>query len=293
VNSARLRAVWLRAPKTMNRRLLPLLAVFTLVTSGCAYLQQFLRSAFQEPSFRFKNLGLTDISLGGLTLDTIWELNNPNTVGLSLASIEYALDVEGKQVIAGAPPQGLQIAPNSASDLHFPAALKFQDLVAVVETFLTKDFAAYRASGAIGVNTPIGVIRLPLATEGQFEVPKVPLVQFGNPRVTNLSFGGATIEFPLAVTNRNTYALPISGVSGAVSLAGANIGTLSTGDLGNMEGKGLKNVTLPLNVNFLSAASAGLAIARGGNAQVAFNAQVQSGGIGLPIKVDQLVNLLK
>ncbi|MBL8939644.1 MAG: LEA type 2 family protein [Archangium sp.] len=277
----------------MNRRLLPLFAVFTLVTSGCAYLQQFLRTAFQQPSFQFKNLGLTDISLAGLNLDTIWELRNPNQVGLSLASIEYALAVEDKQVIAGAPPQGLQIAPNSASDLHFPAALKFQDIAAVVETFLNKDYASYAASGAIGVNTPIGIIRLPLSTQGQFEVPKVPLIAFGNPRITNVTFAGATVEFPLAVTNRNTYALPVSGVTGGLSLAGANIGTLSTGDLGHMEGRGVKSVTLPLTVNFLSAASAAVVIARGGNAQVAFNAQVQSGGLALPVNVNQLVNLVK
>jgi LEA14-like dessication related protein len=277
----------------MNRRLLSLVAAVALLTSGCAYLQQFLRTAFQQPSFRFKNLGLTDISLAGLNLDTIWELNNPNQVGLSLASVEYALAVEQKQVIAGAPPQGLQIAPQSASDLHFPANVRFQDLVAVVETFLNKDYATYQASGAIGVNTPIGVIRLPLATEGQFEVPKIPLVQFGNPRVTNVTFAGATIEFPLAVTNRNTYALPVSGVTGNVSLAGANIGTLSTGNLGDMSGKGVKNVTLPLTVNFLSAASAAVAIAQGGNAQVGLNAQVQSGGIALPINVNQLVSLVK
>ncbi|MBL8923248.1 MAG: LEA type 2 family protein [Myxococcaceae bacterium] len=277
----------------MPRRLLPLVAAVAVFSSGCAFLKQFLATAFQRPSFNFKNLGLTDISLGGLTLDTIWELRNPNNIGISLASVEYALAVEQKQVIAGAPPQGLQIAPNSASDLHFPANVRFQDLVAVVETFLNKDSASYQASGAIGVNTPIGVIRLPLATEGQFEVPKVPLVQFGNPRVTNVSFSGATVEFPLAVTNRNTYALPITGVSGALSLAGANIGTLSTGDLGNMEGRGVKNVSLPLTVNFLQAASAATVIARGGNAQVAFNAQVQSGGLGLPVNVNQLVNLLK
>lgn len=275
----------------MNRLLSIVLA--SIVLSGCAYLQQFLRTAFQQPTFRFKNLGLTEISLAGLNLDTIWELNNPNQVGLSLASIEYALEVEDKQVVAGAPPQGLQIAPRSASDLHFPANLRFQDLAAVVDTFLNKDQAKYRASGFIGVNTPIGVIRLPLSTEGMFEVPKVPLVQFGNPRVTNVSFAGATIEFPLNVTNRNTYGLPISGVSGGISLAGANIGTLSTGDLGAMEGRGTRTVALPLTINFLSAASAAAAIARGGNAQVAFSAQVQSGGLALPINVNQVVNLVK
>lgn len=279
----------------MTRRL-PLIALavsVSLFTSGCAYLSQFLRTAFQEPSFRFKNLGLTDISLAGLNLDTIWELNNPNQVGLSLASIDYALFVEQKQVVAGSPPQGLQINPVSATDLHFPAGIKFQDLVQVVETFLNKDNADYRAEGALGINTPIGIIKVPLATQGQFEVPKIPFVQFGNPKVSNVTFSGATVEFPLAVTNRNTYALPVSGLVGNVSLAGANIGTLSTGNLGDMSGKGVKNVTLPLTVNFLSAASAGLAIAKGGNAQVAFNAQVQSGGANLPINVNQLVNLLK
>ncbi len=277
----------------MTRRLLPLVLAVSFFSTGCAYLQQFLRTAFQEPSFRFKNLGLTDISLAGLNLDTIWELNNPNQVGLSLASIDYALFVEDKQVVAGSPPQGLQIAPASATDLHFPAGVKFQDIAQVLETFLNKDNAAYRAEGALGISTPIGVIKVPLATQGQFEVPKIPLVQFGNPRVSGLTLTGATIEFPLAVTNRNTYALPVSGLTGNVSLAGANIGTLSTGALGDMSGKGVKNVSLPLTVNFLSAASAGVAIARGGNAQVAFNAQVQSGGANLPINVNQLVNLVK
>ena len=60
-----------------------------------------------------------------------------------------------------------------------------------------------------------------------------------------------------------------------------------------MEGKGVKSDTLPLTVNFLSAASAAVVIARGGNAQVAFNAQVQSGGLALPVNVNQLVNLVK
>jgi hypothetical protein len=143
------------------------------------------------------------------------------------------------------------------------------------------------------VQTPIGIIKLPLAKDGQFEVPKVPLVAFGNPRVSNLTLQGATIEFPLTVTNRNTYALPIGNVTGTVSLAGSALGTLSTGDLGAMDGKGAKQVSLPLTVNFFSA---GMAVARaiqGQNAQVSFNAQVQSGATSLPIRVDQLVNLVR
>ncbi|MCA2981669.1 MAG: LEA type 2 family protein [Myxococcaceae bacterium] len=277
----------------MPRPLLSLALAAALTSSGCAYLAQFLRAAFQQPTLTFKDLSLSDVSLAGLTLDTTWALHNPNQVGLSLSSVEYSLFVEDRQVVAGAPPTGLQVAPLGSSELHFPAAVRFQDLAAVVETFLTRDFASYRAAGALGVDTPIGVLRLPLSTEGQFEVPKVPLVQLGNPRVTGVSFTGATVEFPLAITNRNTYALPVSGLTGTVSLAGAPVGTLSTGGLGSMEGKGVKNVTLPLQVNFLSAASAAAAIARGGNAEVKLDAQVQSGGLNLPLSVNQLVNLVR
>ena len=277
----------------MRRTLVLLSLSAALVLSGCKLLEDFFKTAFQQPGFTFKNVALTDISLGGLTLDTVWVLDNPNSVGLSLAAVDYALFIDNKQVLAGAPAQGLQIPAKGATDLHFPAGIKFLDLVGVIETFLTKDQAAWRAEGSLGVQTPVGIIKLPLAKEGQFEVPKVPQVAFGNPRVSNITLQGATIEFPLNVTNRNTYALPVGGVVGTLSLAGAPLGTLSTGDLGAMDGKGTRQVTLPLQVNFFSA---GLAVARavqGQNAQVSFNAKVQSGPTALPIRVDQLVNLVR
>ncbi len=263
------------------------------VLSGCAFLSQFLKTAFKEPSFVFRNVVLQDVSFEGLNLDTVWDLNNPNAVSISLASVDYALFIEGKQVVAGQPQNGLTIASQASSELHFPAAIKFADVAAVIETFLTRDTASWRAEGALGVQTPIGVIRLPLAKEGEFEVPKLPAIVFGNPRVTNITFSGATVEFPLTVTNKNTYALPIAGVTGNLAIAGSNIGTLSTGSLGAMEGKGAKQVAIPLNINFLNAAGAAVNAVRGGNAQVTFNATVQSGGQSVPIKIDQLVNFIR
>jgi LEA14-like dessication related protein len=272
---------------------LVLLAVAAAGLTGCAFLSQLLKSAFQQPAFSFRNVALSDISLGGLTLDTVWDLSNPNSVGLSLASVDYALFIDEKQVVAGAPPQGLTIPARGSTELHFPASFKFTDIVAVIDTFLNKDNATWRAEGGLGLQTPIGVIRLPIAKSGDFEVPKVPLVAFDNPRITNVTLQGATIEFPLKVTNRNSYALPIAGVTGNLVMAGNNIGTLSTGNLGQMEGKGLKQVTLPLTINFLQAANAAVTAARGGNAQVSFTAQLQSGPQTVPVRVDQLLTFIR
>ena len=275
----------------MNRSGVFLSAV--LLFTGCAALSEFLKSAFQAPTFSFKRLGLDDLSLGGLTLDTVWALGNPNGVGISLASVDYALFIEEKQVVAGAPKQGLQIAPNASTELHFPANFKFQEVVAVVETFLNKDFAAYRAEGALGVQTPIGVIRLPIAKSGEFEVPKIPNLVFGNPKVSNLSLQGVTIEFPLTVINRNTFALPVSGVAGSLNLAGSNVGSLSTGNLGALEGKGTRVVSLPLTVNFVSAGMGLFNAVQKGSAQVQFNAKVQSGPLQVPLNIQQFVTFSK
>jgi LEA14-like dessication related protein len=279
------------------KRILVLVAL-AVVLPGCAYLSEFLKlaqssGAFTQPTFTFKNAALADISLGGLTLDTVWELGNPNDIGISLASIDYALFIEDKQVVAGYPQKGLSIPARGSTQLHFPANIKFTDVAQVVEVFLNKDTAKWRAEGSVGVDTPIGVVKLPLMREDQFEVPKVPQVVFANPKVTGISLSGATIEFPMTVTNRNTYALPIGGVTGNLAIAGSNVGTISTGNLGAMQGKGAHQAALPITINFLSAAGAVVNAVRGGNAQVTFNAQVQSGQQAVPLKVDQLLTFIR
>ena len=280
--------------KNQQVRLAALLGALVLVTTGCPGLLEALRSSvFQEPSLTFRSAVLTDISLAGLTLDTIWTLNNPNSVGVSLSTVEYALSVEGKRVVSGAPATGLDIGPGGTSELHFPAAIRFSDLAAVVEPFLNKDNASYRVEGRLGLETPVGVVLLPLSYESTFEVPKLPLVAFGNPRVTSLNLSGATVEFPLQVTNRNTYALPVSGVTGTLSIGGSPVGTLSTGDLGAMSGKATHSAALPLTINLLSAASAVVTAIQGGTAQVTFNAQVHSGPAALPLSVQQGVDFLR
>lgn len=270
------------------RRLVWLLPVF-FALSGCAALSKFFKNAFKQPTLTFRNAELTDANLGSATVNLIYELRNPNALGLNLAELDYNFQVEGKQVVAGTPPNGLSVKPNASTTLIFPANVKFADIAPVVETFLTKDFAKYAASGHIGIKTPIGVIRLPLSKEGEFEVPKIPQVQLGQPRIANINFSSASLEFPITVTNRNSYVLPISGLQGGLQIAGANVGNLSAGNIGGLDPKAAKQITLPLTVNFASALSAANAI-RQGSANVAWNGQLSSGSVNIPIKLSQNLN---
>jgi hypothetical protein len=60
-----------------------------------------------------------------------------------------------------------------------------------------------------------------------------------------------------------------------------------------MTAKGTQQVAIPLTVNFVQVAGAAATALRGGQAPVTFNAQVQSGGQALPIRVDQVLNFTR
>lgn len=274
-------------------RLLVSLSLLVTLQTGCAALLDVLRATVQEPTLTFQSVALTDVSLTGLTLDTAWRLDNPNAVAISLASIEYALSVENAPVISGSPAQGLQIPAQGSTVLHFPATVTFQSVGILVQTFASKDTATYKVGGAIGVQTPIGVLKLPLEKQGTFEVPKLPAVQFSPPRIASLSLLGATIEFPLEITNRNSFELPVDGITGSVFIAGERIGNISTGNLGRLGDHGKRMVTLPLTVSFLNTAQAVISAVQNGQAQVRLEASLQSGTAQLPIKTEQLLNFTR
>lgn len=277
----------------MKRPLLVLVALSLTTLTGCAALQNLLKGAFQEPRLTFKTARLADASLSDATVNLVYEVENPNNFGLSLASVDYAFFVEDKQVVAGKPRAGLQLKANGRSELVFPANVKFADIAPVVQTFLTKDTARFKAQGSIGLKTPIGVINLPLSKEGTFPVPKIPSVKLESPRISNINLTSATVEFPLSITNPNGFPVPVGNLVGALKVAGADVGTLSTGDLGTLAASGTKQLTLPLKIDFLRAAQAATALRSGGSAQVRFDGKLTSKSLTVPVDFNQLLNFTR
>jgi LEA14-like dessication related protein len=283
----------------MDRRPLLLLVPVTLLFAfGCASLSDLLRAAeesgaFIRPELKFKSATVDGLSLSGAALTTNWELVNQNDIGIDLASIDYALEIEGQPLTSGKPANGLKIPARGSAPLSFPAQVQFSALASTLLTFLSKDVAHYTVKGTVGVNTPVGVLSLPLSYSGQFDVPKIPDLQFQNPRVTGISLTGATVEFPVTVTNKNAFPLPINSVGGALTIAGSSVGSLSLGNLGALESKGAKTVTVPLTLNFLSAGMAVARIVQGGTAEVGFKALIDSGDAKVPVDVLQPLTFQK
>ena len=260
---------------------LALLLVLVLAATGCG---------FKRPTMRFKAVRLADVDLGGTQLDVVYSFHNPNPLGLRLAEVSYALDVEGTRVAAGCPPKGLNFAAGSSTDVVFPARVLFSAIAPVVEVFLEKDSAAYKASGTVGIETPLGVLRFPVSHQSTFPVPKIPTFQFQSPSVRNLTFSGARVIFPVQITNRNGFGLPLAGFSADINLAGHEVGTTQVPFAGAMAAGETRIVELPIDVNFLKGGSAVAQAVRSRRATVGLNGSLRSGATTVPIKVSQSVD---
>jgi len=246
-------------------------------------------SGFQKPSLAFKDASLSDVTLGGATVNLIFTVTNPNDAALSLAETDYKLSLDGKQVVGGKPAAGIRIPAKGSSDITLPASVKFADLAGSVADFWRKEQANYRAEGHIGVDTPIGIAALPFEKEGTLPLPKLPEVSLGTPKIGQLGLTSARIDIPLVFANQNPFALPLGSVSGALRIAGADVGEIGAQPVGRVDAKAAKTVTLPVTIRFSQAMAAARAIQEG-RAHVAVDGQLAAEGASLPFHVEHDVD---
>jgi LEA14-like dessication related protein len=258
-----------------------LLLVLATVATSCATLEQLASGAFQKPTLAYKSASLAEVSLSGATLNLVATVTNPNGVG-SIADLDYRLSIDGHPVATGRPPDGLEIPAHGSADVTLPATFQFAELGQAVATVLAKGSAGYKAEGTVGVKTPIGVVRLPLAHEGTFELPDMPGIALGTPRLTKVAVDQATVELPVTLTAKGSYPVPLQALEAAVSIGGSRIGEVSARGLGALEPGTSRSVSLPLTIPFSGAFGAAQAIIRGGTVSIALDGHLVSGPAPVP-----------
>jgi len=265
------------------RRLLVLILPLVLLgTSGCALWRMV--TGEKQPELTFKEVRFAGWSLDSVQLDLVYELDNPWDVPLNLAEVAYQLEVEGRRVVSGAPKAGLRIQPRRKQALVFPATVHFLDVIPTVQALFTKDALAYRASGRLGVKTPVGVVGLPLSKTGRIDVPKLPSLDLSSIAVTRKSVTGAGLSVGLDVTNRNAFPVPITGLDWALQLAGARVGG------GKAQGTivppgATRRIEIPVELGIASAGQGLAALLAGKPADVALSGKLGFGKVETPINL--------
>jgi LEA14-like dessication related protein len=265
------------------RKLLVLLPVLF----GCSLLQRAGSAAFDRPTLSFKEARLPHVDFQGAELELVFQVTNPNSVGLDLTRASYNLQVEGHQVASGTPKNGLQIPAKGTTEVTFPAKVLWNEIAPALEAVVAMDQIHYKASGELG----LGPVTLPLQHEGTFASPKLPKFDVGAPQVTSLSLTGARLALPLQIENLNAFPLPLGGIVGTVDIAGARVGRIALPEAAPVPSQGKTTVNVPLNVSFLQTGAAAAEAIRTGVAEVKIDALLNAAGAAIPVKVARTVQL--
>ena len=262
--------------------LLPLLA-------SCSLIQSLAGASFERPTLAFRDVKLDNIDFNGADVNLLFDVTNPNSSGLNLSAASYALEFEGHKVATGKPPQGLNVPGKATSTVTLPAHVVWDQLAPALLAVLSKESLHYKASGQLGVDSPIGLINLPLEHEGTVVPPHLPSIELQSPRIVSLGFTGARLALPLKLTNTNAFPLPLGGIDGVVEIEGAKVGRIALAQPPAVGASSDKTIDLPLDISF---ASAGLAVAsalKSGNARIKLDGTLRSMGASLPLHIDQSV----
>ena len=275
----------------MKQLLTVLLLTAATFGSGCSELDPFL------PKVSFESLQVRAINFQEADVDFVFDVENPNPIGFKLSSFSYALGFEEVQLLAGDNEDGFALEAEGNSELVLPVDLVFADAWNVVQATRGKDDIGFGLDGHFGFNLPeLGEARVPYNADGQFPAVRTPQFSLKNLRAADVNLLGATLELDLGIDNDHESTLFFEMFSYDISLGGKSVAGGMMNTLADVSGASEETVTLPIEVDFLTAAVVIIdAIVGGGSLEVGLDADMDVitpfTDTPLPLSIDQLEDL--
>ncbi len=265
-------------------RKISLAVLLAVLASGCAGLKDLARAAFREPKLTFRSASLDALDLEGATVGFRFDLENPNAVGVDLARVGWAIEVDGTRVAAGELPGGLAVPANGMAPITFPVRVRFGDVPGIVSLLTSgKDEIPYRLSGTVGVRTPVGVVELPLSHSDRVRLPGLPRFSVDGLSVRSVSFDSVALDVRLRVSNPNRFPLPRGALDYALALGGSRVVRAEGARLEAVPASASAVVAIPVRVDLVSAGRAASALVRGGEIDVELTGKADLAGLPLPL----------
>jgi LEA14-like dessication related protein len=274
------------------------LVLVAVPTSGCASLLQLIRSGIRDPEVRITKMKLADVALDTVKMIFTTEIKNPNPIGFSLAGLGYSLSVEGDRLARGNVDKGLKLKANGSSTMKFPVEFALGNTSKAILKLLELDEAAYAIDtkwkfgwkGAQGIKG--GSVTIPVAFDGMFPVPKLPLVEVRSFEFTSIGPGGLGISVTSKVKNPNRFTLPIDDFDFKVKLNGNTVLKNELIDGANIKAGKSKNVTVDFTVGLIEAGLTLASLATRPTLKWAVTTKVKAGILSAPFKHKGSVKLM-
>jgi LEA14-like dessication related protein len=269
----------------MRRRLaLPLaLAAAPLLLAGCATMGELAASAFQKPTLAFKSAEVTALDFDGATLAFDFRLRNPNGFGLTLARVQYWLQLEERVVVRGTVPGGVKVPAAGEVPVRFTARLPFAEVPRLLELATKGGQVTYTVGGQVDVETPVGVVDVPASHTGHLDLPVLPAFRLASATARLASLSEVELELTLVVDNRNPFPLPEGELKFALALGGEVVATVDGEALAEVPASAEGRVVVPVRLSLVNAGRALSKVVRGGASEVRLTGQAKVGALPVPL----------
>lgn len=149
-------------------RLVALPLVIALLCSGCAT----LRRAVVYPTARVESVELAHVGLDAATIEFTLGVDNPYSVSLPVAGLDFALSVEEHEFLEGSADLDRVIPAHETGRLNVPVRVPFVKIYELASDLQLGSTIGYHADFGLRVTTPVaGEISLPLNADGEIELP--------------------------------------------------------------------------------------------------------------------------
>jgi LEA14-like dessication related protein len=258
-------------------------AVLLASLAGCAEVGKVIGASFERPRLVFEGWEPREVDLEGATLALRWRIDNPNSVGLRLAELAYRLDVEGHQAVTGSSSGGIKIPSRGSAPVSLPVRVRYADVPPIAKALFARETLAWRVSGEVAIDTPVGPIRIPFSQEGKVPSPRPPRISIEGLSAHDAGLSGLTLDVRLRIENPNLFPLPAGALDYGLRLGGAEVVRAASHPLAPVPGGKSAVVVLPVHLSFAAAGAAARRALAGEPLDVGLRGEALLGGLELPL----------
>jgi len=253
------------------KRFLIFVSLIFFIT-GCAELLQLLQqSSMKKPTASVIDAKMTGLSFSQADLLFDIKIDNPNNVAISLAGLDYGLQINKNSLFSGTKNDALNIDAKGFSTIQIPLSLKYEDIYKTVKTLTSQDKSSYTFNGGVSFDLPVlGKFRIPLSKTGELPLLRLPKIKVKDISMKSLSWSGAEMQLDIAVKGNGGLNLLVDKLSYGLNIAGKKwVGGDVTKKI-SVNSLGEKVVSVPFKLDFLSMGKAVYDIATG-DAELNYN----------------------
>lgn len=143
-----------------------LLTSLFIIQTGCSSLTNQI---LKDPVVTIKSVSITDMTLEEMTLGFDLNVENPNSIPLSLKEVDYNLNFAGESVAKGVFENSIDVPANGNNHVIVPMTFKYNAIGTLLSNVFTKSLTkSYELSGS----AKMGLFKIPFSKKGEITIKK-------------------------------------------------------------------------------------------------------------------------